>query len=80
LAYGGLKTSNLLLGTSEKDARFGWTVGGGVEYAIAGAWSMKFEYLYFELEKMDCGVLTCGANSEVAFKGNLLRTGFNYRF
>jgi outer membrane immunogenic protein len=80
LAYGGLKTSNLLLGTSEKDARFGWTVGGGVEYAIAGAWSMKFEYLYFELEKMDCGVLTCGANAEVEFKGNLLRTGFNYRF
>jgi outer membrane immunogenic protein len=80
LAYGGLKTSNLLLGTSEKDAKFGWTVGGGVEYAIAGAWSMKFEYLYFELEKMDCGVLTCGANAEVEFKGNLLRTGFNYRF
>jgi outer membrane immunogenic protein len=80
LAYGGLKTSNLLLGTSEKDAKFGWTVGGGGEYAIAGAWSMKFEYLYFELEKMDCGVLTCGANAEVEFKGNLLRTGFNYRF
>jgi len=80
LAYGGVKTSNLLLGTSEKDGKFGWTVGGGVEYAIAGAWSMKFEYLYFELEKMDCGLFNCGINTEVALKGNLLRTGFNVRF
>jgi outer membrane immunogenic protein len=29
--------------------RTGWTVGGGLEYAIAYGWSVKAEYLYFNL-------------------------------
>ena len=27
----------------------GWVLGGGVEYALAGAWSMKAEYLHVDL-------------------------------
>jgi outer membrane immunogenic protein len=27
----------------------GWALGGGVEYALAGAWSMKAEYLHVDL-------------------------------
>ncbi len=26
----------------------GWTVGGGLEYALGGGWSAKGEYLYFD--------------------------------
>ena len=29
--------------------KVGWTAGGGVEYAIAPAWSMKLEYLHVDL-------------------------------
>jgi outer membrane immunogenic protein len=29
--------------------RVGWTVGGGLEYAVGGGWSAKFEYLYVDL-------------------------------
>ena len=31
-----------------KDTRVGWTVGGGVEYAFANAWSAKAEYNYMD--------------------------------
>ena len=27
----------------------GWTVGGGVEYALTNRWSVKGEYLYYDL-------------------------------
>ncbi len=29
--------------------RRGWTVGGGLEYGIGGGWSIKGEYLYYDL-------------------------------
>jgi outer membrane immunogenic protein len=31
------------------DTRFGWTAGGGVEWAFRENWSAKFEYLYYDL-------------------------------
>ena len=79
LAYGSLSTASLV-GTTETETKFGWTGGAGVEYAMFGAWSVKAEYLYFELDRMTCGTLTCGSEVEVKLKGNLVRTGFNYRF
>jgi len=27
----------------------GWTAGAGIEYAISNNWSVKVEYLYYEL-------------------------------
>ena len=80
LAYGSLSTASLVSGTTETETKFGWTAGAGVEYAMFGAWSVKAEYLYFELDRMTCGTLTCGSEVEVKLKGNLVRTGFNYRF
>jgi len=80
LAYGSLSTASLVSGTTETETKFGWTAGAGVEYAMFGAWSVNAEYLYFELDRMTCGTLTCGSEVEVKLKGNLVRTGFNYRF
>jgi outer membrane immunogenic protein len=80
LAYGGLRTSNPFSAITEKDTRVGWTVGGGIEYAVAGAWSVKAEYLYYELDGMNCGTFVCGSEIEVKFKGNLVRAGTNFRF
>jgi outer membrane immunogenic protein len=31
----------------------GWTVGGGVEWAIGANWTLRAEYLYIDLGKMD---------------------------
>jgi hypothetical protein len=35
---------------AEYFVRAGWTVGGGIEVAITGNWSAKFEYPYVGLE------------------------------
>jgi outer membrane immunogenic protein len=61
--------------------RAGWTVGGGIEAALAGHWTAKVEYLYVDLGKFDCGT-ACGATApdNVDFRTHLLRGGINYRF
>jgi outer membrane immunogenic protein len=59
----------------------GWTLGGGVEFAIAGGFSAKAEYLHVDLGNFNCG-LSCGvtATDNVSFSADLLRGGLNYRF
>jgi outer membrane immunogenic protein len=67
--------------------RIGWTIGGGVEWALAGPWSFKIEYQY-----MDFGSDTDNATFTVPGEGSftvpvtleqdihLVRVGINYRF
>lgn len=59
----------------------GWTIGAGVEVAIANNWSAKAEYLYVDLGHNNCGA-NCGAAAidNVSFTSNILRGGINYRF
>jgi outer membrane immunogenic protein len=59
----------------------GWTVGAGLEFAIAGNWTAKAEYLYVDLGKFNCGI-SCGAavTDNVSFTTNIVRAGVNYRF
>lgn len=57
----------------------GWTLGAGIEFAIAGNWTAKAEYLYVDLGHFNCG--GCGAPTDnVSFNTNLIRGGVNYRF
>ena len=78
-AYGDVKmTPNS--GVSETETRLGWTLGGGVEWAFMGAWSAKLEYLYVDLGTATCSAATCGIDTDVNFKANLVRVGVNYRF
>ena len=79
-AYGGVKTGLVGL-PKDTDVKGGWTAGGGLEYAVLGPWSVKAEYLYFELGRTGCDVTACGLPTvDVKFRGNLLRLGTNYRF
>ena len=58
----------------------GWTVGGGIEFAIVGHWTAKAEYLYVDLGNFNCS-LACGAVTQnVSFTANVFRGGVNYRF
>jgi outer membrane immunogenic protein len=61
---------------SDRDTRAGWTVGAGAEYAFTPNWSVKAEYLYVDLGKLNCAA--CGGN--VKFNENIVRTGLNYKF
>jgi outer membrane immunogenic protein len=79
LAVGDIKASVPgFAGGSATNA--GWTAGGGIEFAIAGHWTAKAEYLYVDLGHFSCGI-ACGATTQnVSFDANLFRGGINYRF
>jgi outer membrane immunogenic protein len=74
LAYGGVKTSVAGFGDSST-SKAGWALGGGVEFAIAGPWTAKVEYLY-----VDLGRTSSVLGSDASFRTNIVRAGLNYRF
>jgi outer membrane immunogenic protein len=58
----------------------GWTVGGGLEYALTNNWTAKAEYLHVDLGNLNCG-FSCGAtNNSVSVRSDQVRGGVNYRF
>ena len=78
---------------SAASMRTGWTVGAGAEWGIAPNWSIKAEYLYFDLGGASYSLTpltsiggglpyttaaVTAANSD--FKGNIVRVGVNYKF
>ena len=64
--------------TSTNTTKSGYTVGAGLEYAFAGPWSAKAEYLY-----VDSGTTTltlAGVSADARVKNHIGRVGINYRF
>jgi outer membrane immunogenic protein len=108
LAYGGASSNTTLAESvdgpcgcgnfpavhgSTSGPRLGWILGGGVEYMLAPHWTVKAEYLYYDLgsvtyalpaivQTTDTGVPFFGAStaSHVAFTGNIARAGVNFGF
>jgi outer membrane immunogenic protein len=80
LAAGDIKATTLGFSGIDTD-RAGWTVGGGVEFAIAGPWTAKLEYLHVDLGSANCG-FSCGTFTpdNVDLKTNIVRGGINYKF
>jgi outer membrane immunogenic protein len=74
LAVGDIKSSVSGVDSST-NTKAGWALGGGVEYAIAGPWTAKVEYLYADLGR---GSSVLG--SDTKFNASLVRGGINYRF
>ena len=64
-------------GSSFSDSQFhsGWTVGGGLEYGFAPAWSAKVEYQYY-----DFGHETYFNGLELGAKIHTIKGGINYHF
>ena len=73
-AFGNIKTSVAGLGDAS-ETKTGWTVGGGLEAAIAGPWTAKVEYLHVDLGR---GASILG--SDAKFNADIVRAGLNYRF
>jgi outer membrane immunogenic protein len=67
-------------------ARVGWTVGAGVEYAIARNWSLRGEYLHVDLGTVNTtGTLTPPSpavtqTGSVRVTTEIARGGINYHF
>lgn len=76
--------------TNRQGFRAGWTAGGGVEYAIAQKWTLKADYLYYDLgterltgEMVINGVPQGAPNFyswDVKNTGHIGRVGVNYMF
>jgi outer membrane immunogenic protein len=77
---------------SQDDTRAGWTIGGGLEWMFAPNWSLKGEYLYYDLCTVTLNstvnvfvagnVLqtSTGIQSDAHYHGNIVRGGVNYHF
>jgi opacity protein-like surface antigen len=76
------------------NTRPGWTAGGGLEWMVSPNWSVKAEYLYYDLGKVTFGVggltqtlfpagpalFTDLPVASTRFDGHIVRVGLNYHF
>jgi outer membrane immunogenic protein len=66
------------------DTKFGWTVGGGLEWALDRNWTVKAEYLYYDLGSISHLMVDARFpavfNASADIKGNIARAGVNYKF
>src|ERR1700730_18319923 len=71
--------------------RPGWTAGGGLEWLLSPNWSVKADYLYYDLGRVtfDVGGLTLAPagppsftdlRASTRFNGHIVRVGLNYHF
>ncbi len=69
-------------GTDSRYAtRVGWTVGGGVEYAIDNNWSVRAEYRYTDFSSFSQYSPTAlGATVSQRETDNRVQAGFSYKF
>jgi outer membrane immunogenic protein len=106
LAYGHIETDTSFSATginpggfggtvtaSDSSTRVGWTVGGGLEWMFAPHWSVKGEYLYYDLGHVTLNqtlteiafaaalpLASVGVSSEAHYNGSIARVGVNYKF
>jgi outer membrane immunogenic protein len=75
------------------NARVGWTVGGGLEYAIDNNWSIRAEYRYAQFGSSNLYAVNFGAGNPTLgslgdlgafvnrkFNSNSVQAGFSYKF
>jgi outer membrane immunogenic protein len=98
LAYGRVETSHSLeaivptganFGASDTSWEVGGTVGGGLEWNFGGGWSLKAEYLYYDLgDRDDRGRAInmspvpppeFGTRMSHELNGHIARVGINYQ-
>lgn len=105
LAYGGVSASNSIAqvggfgfagagSASVTDTRAGWTAGAGAEWMIAPNWSVKAEYLHYDLGTVSIVNRVTGTPASsifvgqayqtntvsASFRGDIVRAGINYHF
>jgi outer membrane immunogenic protein len=70
---------------SSSSTSTGWTVGAGLEWRFAPAWSVKVEYLYVDLGNRSDTItynyrpFTSTLTSTVDERDNIVRVGLNYK-
>jgi outer membrane immunogenic protein len=83
---GGLAYGDVGETVGNADTEWGWTLGGGVEYAFTNNWTAKLEGLYVNLDRGNSavtynsiqGVSRVSGSSNTEF--GVVRVGLNYKF
>lgn len=80
LAVGGVKLESEApnANESEKDTAWGWTIGGGLEYALTDDVSAKIEYRYTDLEDIELENALGKAKADNDF--HAVRVGLSWHF
>ncbi len=67
---------------SFSNSRIGWTVGGGIEYAITNNWSVRAEYRYTDFGHLTDSLVATypGFVVRTHITDNAVRAGFSYKF
>ena len=65
---------------STSGTQTGWTVGGGLEYAVTNNWTVRVEALYVDLGTVTTGVNDAGCAFGFKNTYTLARLGVNYKF
>jgi outer membrane immunogenic protein len=84
-------TTSATAAASTSSTQWGWTAGGGVEWLFAPHWSVKAEFLYYNLGRVSANMTLTQLNgvtpltmigiaSTVDAKGDIARGGINYKF
>jgi outer membrane immunogenic protein len=83
-AYGSFHTSynDGVAFDSFNDGRVGWTVGGGLEYAIDNNWSVRAEYRYTDYGHITDSPVFSDVDGFVShhIRDNRVQAGFSYKF
>lgn len=76
--WGGPNPPPYPVSASSSDTRFGYAVGGGLEWAFARQWTMRGEYIYMDLGSGDALIIPGGvAKSDLTT--HIARFAINYR-
>lgn len=83
-AFGDVKNSiSTAFGyNSSSSSRVGWTVGGGIEYAVTNNWSIRAEYRYTDFGTISQTPFNSfgGGFAQHRFTENQVQVGFSYKF
>jgi outer membrane immunogenic protein len=67
-----------VLGLTNNQVHWGWTLGGGIEAMVTPNVSARLEYLYVDLAKENYQSVLGPAS--IGYNSNIVRGGLNYRF
>lgn len=76
---------NDLIDAGKTEFNWGWTGGGGIEYMIACHWTIRGEYLRYQLDDQSFDAVSARGFGPFHFKaigteGNIFRAALNYKF
>ena len=66
-----------------REIRFGWTVGGGIEYSLAPNWSVKLEYDYLDFGTATPSFVGTPGDTfteDITNRVHMVKAGLNYLF